>query len=173
VFVDGVRELYDTCREQNVGLVGMKPYDGGTLLVLDGERTGITPVQCLAYALDLPLSVTLPGPKNADEMAAALRFVSASDAEKDYDGVVDGILQAFRGHCVYCNHCLPCPAGIDIGQVLHVKDWAKGGHDMSQWYQGLGANASDCVACGDCIERCPFGVAVIEQMEEAVEVLGP
>jgi predicted aldo/keto reductase-like oxidoreductase len=174
VFVDGVAELFQTCREHNVGLVGMKPYDGGTLLILDGEQTGITPVQCLAYALSLPLSVALPGPRTADELRAGLHYVESSAEEKDYGGIVDGVLHAFEGHCVYCNHCLPCPAGIDIGSVLRLKDWAKGGlsDELREWYGGLEAKASACVACGECIERCPFGVDVIEQMERAAEVFG-
>jgi len=173
VFVDGVAELYQTCREYDVGLVGMKPYDGGLLLTLDGQPTGITPVQCLSYSLSLPLSVSLPGPRTAAELQAGLKFLEASAEEKDYAGIVDGILQAFEGHCVYCNHCLPCPADIDIGPVLQMADWAKGGlsGELREWYGEFEAKASDCIGCGECMERCPFGVDIIAQMERAVEIL--
>ena len=34
-------------------------------------------------------------------------------------------------------------------------------------YQQLSANASDCIACGGCEKRCPFGVPVIERMKKA------
>jgi uncharacterized protein len=31
----------------------------------------------------------------------------------------------------------------------------------------LPAPASACLECGDCEERCPFGISVIENMREA------
>ncbi|WP_341458319.1 4Fe-4S binding protein [Anaerotruncus colihominis] len=33
-------------------------------------------------------------------------------------------------------------------------------------------HASDCVACGACEKRCPFGVPVIENMKSATELFG-
>lgn len=171
-FYEGVSELYQACAANEVGLVGMKPFNGGTLLVLDGHPTGITPVQCLAYALSLPVAVTLPGPKNEEEMRAALHFLSATDDEKECDVLVDALLDVFAGHCVYCDHCLPCPEEIEIGSVLRLGDWARGGvsDELREWYGRFDRRASDCVACGECMERCPFGVDVIAKMEQAAQV---
>ena len=39
-------------------------------------------------------------------------------------------------------------------------------------YQALSARAEDCIACGNCEKRCPFGVAVIERMEK-IKALHP
>lgn len=33
------------------------------------------------------------------------------------EGIVDGIVDALQGHCVYCNHCLPCLEGTLVGWV--------------------------------------------------------
>ena len=33
-------------------------------------------------------------------------------------------------------------------------------------YQALQAKAEDCIACGSCEKRCPFGVPVIQRMEQ-------
>jgi predicted aldo/keto reductase-like oxidoreductase len=33
----------------------------------------------------------------------------------------------------------------------------------------LTVHGSDCVQCGNCEERCPFGVEVINNMAEAAE----
>jgi predicted aldo/keto reductase-like oxidoreductase len=172
VFVDGVPALYQACRDRDVGLVGMKPYDGGLLLVLDGAPTGITPVQCLSYALGLPVAVTLPGPKNVDEMAAALDYLGASEEAKAHDAIVEDVLEAFEGHCVYCSHCLPCPENIPISSVLQAADWSKAVpmDQMRTWYESFEAKASDCVACGECMERCPFGVDVVARMPQVVEL---
>ena len=37
-------------------------------------------------------------------------------------------------------------------------------------YQALSAGAEDCIACGSCEKRCPFGVPVIERMEKVKEL---
>ncbi len=37
-------------------------------------------------------------------------------------------------------------------------------------YKGLSAHAADCVKCGGCEKRCPFGVHVIERMQAAAEL---
>ena len=39
-------------------------------------------------------------------------------------------------------------------------------------YQSLKATGKDCIACGNCEARCPFGVPVIRNMAEAAELLG-
>ena len=61
-------ELCQACVDQGIGLVAMKPYRGGTLFVADGEPSGITPAQCLHYVLSLPVSTTVPGIKNVEEL---------------------------------------------------------------------------------------------------------
>lgn len=45
------------------------------------------------------------------------------------------------------------------------------GVDNESWsdYDVLPARASDCIECGDCMERCPFGVDMISKMREMVE----
>jgi hypothetical protein len=89
------------------------------------------------------------------------------------------VLESFatyeEGHCVYCNHCLPCPAEIDIAAMNRLFDRARiQGVDaaLRQAYAAMPANADDCLACGDCESRCPFGVAVVERMEAAGELFG-
>ena len=38
-------------------------------------------------------------------------------------------------------------------------------------YNALSSKASDCLKCGDCVERCPFDVDVMANMEQAVKLL--
>jgi len=152
--------------------LAMKPYSGGTLLYLDGKPTGITPTQCLHYVLSLPVSTTVPGPKNIEELKATLHYLEATDKEKDCSSVMDNIYQSLIGHCVYCNHCLPCPQNINIGETLRLADWAKAGitHELLDSYNDLPANASDCVECEQCIDRCPFDVDIMAMMRGAAEI---
>jgi predicted aldo/keto reductase-like oxidoreductase len=193
--VPGIRDLHEACAAHDVGLVAMKPYAGGRLLrqerVIHVEdfqmgRTqmmgaptrfeksaSITPLQCLAYALSQPgVSTTVPGCKNVDELAAALAYWQATEEERDFGPVISDFEHYPAGQCVYCNHCLPCPSAIDIGQVIDLLDRAQQSLDGERQaaYDALSSKAFDCVQCGDCEARCPFGVQVISRMEQAVQM---
>jgi len=82
--------------------------------------------------------------------------------------------QYVEGECVYCNHCLPCPAKIDIGQVSRLLDMAQYRltDELRAAYAALPVKASDCTQCGACEARWPFGVSVITRMEQAARLFG-
>ena len=167
-----VRALYQVCEEQDVGLVAMKPYHGGTLLFANGKPSGITPAQCLHYVLAQPLSTTVPGARNAEELQATLHYLEATEEEKDYSSIPANIHDYLAGQCVYCHHCLPCPQDIQIGWMIWLADYAQRGvtDELRGWYSSYSVKASACIECGDCVERCPFGVDVIAKMRETVEL---
>ncbi len=166
------KSLYQACVDQNVGLVAMKPYHGGTLLFAEGKPSGITPAQCLAYVLSLPVSTTVPGAKNGEELRATLHYLEATEEEKDYKQAIANIHNYLAGQCVYCNHCLPCSQDIEIGWVIWDVDQARGGitEGLKAEYSGFRVKASECTECGECMERCPFDVDIIGKMREAVEI---
>ena len=168
-----VQALFQACDEQDVGLVGMKVYNGGTLLSIRGEPSGITPVQCLHYALSQPVATVVPGAKNREEMRATLRYLEATDEEKDYADISANIHELLAGQCTYCQHCLPCPQGIEMGWIIWQLDQvqSRGLEVIKEWYAGFPVKASACVECGECMTRCPFDVDIIARMQEAVELL--
>ena len=75
---------------------------------------------------------------------------------------------------MYCNHCLPCPVGIDIGMTMRIIDMVKyeKTNSVVSEYETLLSKASDCTECGVCVERCPFGVDIIANMIQAVDIFG-
>jgi len=78
------------------------------------------------------------------------------------------------GKCVYCNHCRPCPAGLDIGLINKYYDLALTGDGMAaEHYRKLERNASDCISCGHCDRRCPFHVHQSERMKEIAAYFQP
>jgi predicted aldo/keto reductase-like oxidoreductase len=107
----------------------------------------------------------------------ALDYELLSDAEKDYTAVLAASERyTATGACMYCNHCLPCPQQIDIATVHQYYDLAKNLGEIpatiSDHYRLLHAYASDCIECGDCEARCPFGVDIIENMDKAAALFG-
>jgi len=162
--------LYQACVEQDVGLVAMKPYRGGTLLFADGKPSGITPAQCLHYVLSQPVSTTVPGAKNAEELRVALHYWEATDEEKAYHSIIPHVRHHLTGQCTYCHHCLPCPQGIAIGHTIYLVDevpWTLFDELVAE-YAALEVKASVCTECGVCMGRCPFEVDIIAKMRKAV-----
>ena len=178
--LDPVREeLYETCQRLGVGITVMKVYGGGDLLT-DNSPAGkaLTPAQCIHYALTRPaVSSVMIGAHSEKELADALAYESASDAEKDYASVFSTFPKiSWKGHCMYCGHCAPCPKGIDVASVTKFLNLSRAQgsvpETVREHYAALSAKAGDCIACGACEKRCPFGVKVIENMREAKRIFG-
>ena len=169
-------DLYRRCEAEGIGISVMKPFSAGQLL--DGRTSpfgrALTKVQCIQYALDKPGVLTvLPGIRGLQDMKEALAWLDASPEERDY-----AVLGTFApgdaaGACVYCNHCQPCPAGLNIGLINKYYDLAKIGDAMAADHYGkLEKHASDCVGCGHCDRRCPFHVAQSDRMRDIAAYFG-
>ena len=173
-------ELYRICEQNGVGITVMKGYAGGRLFDAATSPFGValTPVQCLHYALTRPAVATvLAGFDSTKHVDDALAYETASDEEKDYATVLaNAPRHAYSGQCTYCGHCAPCPAGIDIAMVNKLLDLALMQPEVPATvrahYEGLAANGGDCIACGGCERRCPFGVKAMERMRQAEKVFG-
>jgi uncharacterized protein len=188
--VEGKRELLAACASHNIALVVMKPFAGGKLLaestemdLVNWQSAGgemkvrknqpITPIQCLSYVLSQQgVSTVVPGCKTVDELKSCLKYFEASDLEKDFSSILTQFQQFRTGECVYCNHCLPCPANINIGEMSRFLDRGEAGltKELRAAYQKVTPSAGDCLECGDCTSRCPFGVDVIPRMRRTVEI---
>lgn len=168
--------LFRRCEAEGVGISVMKPFHGGKLLdaATSPFRTALSRHQCIQYALDRPgvLSV-VPGVRNLDDLDALLGFAGAPDSEKDYSIIAQFTPAAAQGNCVYCNHCQPCPAGIDVGLVNKYYDLALAGDRMAaKHYEKLAVKADACVGCGHCDRRCPFHVRQSARMREIAAHFG-
>ena len=160
--------------------IGMKGYAGGRLFDARTSPFGValTPVQCLHYALTRPaVASVLVGYDTPAHVDAAVAYEAATEEERDYASVLaKAPRHAYSGQCTYCGHCAPCPAGIDIAMVNKLYDLAAMQPEVPATvrahYQALSATAADCIACGGCETRCPFGVPVVERMEKAKALLG-
>ena len=163
-------DLYRRCEAEGIGISVMKPFSGGQLLDAKTSPFGeaLSVYQCIQYALDRPAVLTvLPGIATAEDVRRLLRFFEISDSEKDYSVISSFTPKDMNGVCVYCNHCQPCPAGIDIGLVNKYYDLALAGDDMAaEHYRNLSVRADACLKCGHCESRCPFKVKQERRMDE-------
>ncbi|HIZ56476.1 MAG TPA: aldo/keto reductase [Firmicutes bacterium] len=167
--VDERQRLYRRCETEGVGISVMKAFSGGQLLHAKTSPFGkaLTEYQCIQYALDKPGVLTvLPGVRNRQDLKQILDFVNATPEEKDYSVLGTFAPQEAEGVCVYCNHCQPCPVGLDVGLINKYYDLAFAGDELAKsHYANLEKKARDCIGCGHCDSRCPFHVGQVARMQ--------
>lgn len=174
------QELYETCQRLGVGITVMKAFGGGDLLdeKLSPAGKALTPNQCLHYALTRPAVATvLAGARTVKQLKASAAYERAADEEKDYAPAFASFPNiSWRGHCMYCGHCAPCPRHIDVASVTKFLNLAKAQGEVPETvrehYALLSHHGGECVRCGACETRCPFEVPIMDNMRAAAEMFG-
>ncbi|MEA5068568.1 MAG: 4Fe-4S dicluster domain-containing protein, partial [Christensenellaceae bacterium] len=172
--------LYRACETRGVGITSMKTLAAGALLKAESSPFGVamSVAQLIHYALTRPaVASVLLGAKTPEEIAEAVAYETASDAERDYAAALKAAPKfSMRGKCMYCNHCLPCPKHIDIAAVNRFLDLAEQSErvpaSVREHYLSLTRKAGDCIECRRCEPNCPFEVSIAERMRRARAVFG-
>ena len=173
-------ELYKLCEEYGVGITVMKGFTGGRLFDEKRSPFGVklTPMQCIHYALTRPgVASILCGYDTKEQVDEAIRYETAAENDKDYGSVLaNAPLHSYKGSCTYCGHCKPCAAELDIAMINKYYDLASMQPEVpatvKSHYDLLAHHASECIGCKACEARCPFGVAIADQMKKAGELFG-
>ncbi|MCL2721003.1 MAG: aldo/keto reductase [Treponema sp.] len=176
-------ELYRLCEQKNVGITVMKALGAGKLISPEHTpfKKPLTVGQCIHYALSRPAVVSvLPGCQTPEEIFDVIKYLDLSETERDYTEALSSVKSGLHGSCFYCSHCQPCPAEIDIAAVNKYLDIAlvpdASGKasvppSVRSHYQSLKHKGAECIKCGSCEKRCPFGVPIISNMEKAEKLL--
>lgn len=159
--------LLEKCRERDIGFIAMKPMAGGA--IEDAQAA-------MRFLLSNPnVTIAIPGMYSPDEVSANTSVgsepITASEQER-----IDAVRSVLTGNfCRRCGYCAPCTVGISIPSVFlfggyleryGLADWAKAR------YAGLPKKAGDCIACGACEPRCPYGLPIRKMMEKYAALFG-
>lgn len=175
-------KILPLAKEMDVGVIAMKPLAGGALAAPPPElnvqsQVSITAEKALRFVLaNEAVNVTIPGMMNPREVEENARvgetFPSMTEAEKsELVTAVEGLGREF---CRTCGYCQPCPEEIRIPIILRhlgyykrygLDEWARGRYRMVE------VKADNCVECGQCREKCPYGLDVPEMLKEAHNLL--
>ena len=76
------------------------------------------------------------------ERNGILRYLLNLNAqERDYSVIAALTPKDTKGTCVYCKHCHPCPAGLDIGLINKYYDLSRLGDVLAKERYGCGSAA--------------------------------
>lgn len=186
------QRLYELCEDMGVGITVMKAFAGGDILdeKMSPAGASLTPAQCINYALSRPAVATVcSGARNEDQLAESIAYCDKSDEEKSYAEPFAAFPRvSWSGHCMYCTHCHPCPAEINIADVTRFMNLviahneSNGIHEETEafrvpdtereHYRVLAHHASECLQCGLCETRCPFDVDIRNNMRRTQSIFG-
>lgn len=176
--------VMEPLRGGNLGNPVMPP---AIAAIMDEAETKRPPVEwALRWVWNHPeVTVVLSGMNEeahvAQNMAIAAEAGPNSLSEQELD-LVHRVRDTYRElmpvGCTGCGYCLPCPAEVQIPlcftmyNKLHMfGDDGEAKRQYAIFVQGTVSNrapgfASQCVACGECLEKCPQGIAIPDWLEK-------
>lgn len=134
------------------------------------------------------VSVALSGMGSEEMLDDNLSITSRDDynqlSEREMESV-ENIAKRFKelcdNICTQCKYCQPCPNEVNIPyifealqryQIYGFREGAKHSYSLigkTPWAPGKNARA--CEECGECLDKCPQGIEIIDQLKKAHEVL--
>ena len=119
----------------------------------------------------------MSGAHTAEELKNCIGYEEAAEEERDYAAALAAMPKiSWKGYCMYCGHCAPCPQGIDVAMVTKFLNLCKAQdgvpETVREHYGILAHKAGECIQCGACEKRCPFGVPAVENMDAAAKLFG-
>lgn len=146
--------LAESCKKNGVGFIAMKGLSGGLL-----TNSAAIYAWMLSYENVLPiwgvqkeeeLQEFLSYTKNPPKLTDELRTVIERD-QRELSG----------SFCRACGYCMPCPVGIEINTCarmsLLLRRMPPSGF-LTEEGQARMRKIEDCIHCGQCKEKCPYGL---------------
>lgn len=157
-YVSGEKELelVQMCKERNIGFVAMKGLSGGLLnnykacYAFEAQYDNVLPIWGIQREkeLDQWISCITDPPKMTDEIREII--------EKDRKELAGDF-------CRSCGYCMPCTVGITISQCARMSQLIRRGPSsvwLTEESQAMMKKVKDCVNCGKCMARCPYGLNI-------------
>ncbi len=154
-------ELHPEARAREMGILAMKPFCGG---MVESARL------CFKFLRQWPDVIPLPGFDTEERVDEVVDLYGQENVVAPEDLAEMGECREALGErfCRRCEYCQPCPQGVMITPAMIYPVIA---HRMSP---AIASNFSakamesvrNCIECGECLERCPYGLPIPEMLKE-------
>jgi len=146
--------IYENCVNANMGFIAMKALSGGLLSN-----------SAAAYAWMDQYTGALPiwGIQRESELDEFLSYIHNPPAMTDeIKAIIDHDRKQLAGDfCRGCGYCMPCPVGIEINNCARMSLMLRRsptGPQLSEKTQAKMAKIDECLHCGQCAAKCPYGL---------------
>lgn len=187
------REGLKYAADKGLGVVIMEPLRGGKLAkeppeeikeIWNEAEKDRNPVEwALKWLWNQPeVSLILSGMSNLEQVKENVKYASESGvgvlSEKDLE-LIDKAAKTYREispvECTGCNYCVPCPNDVSIPRNFRMYNQAEIYDEFKKqkeiWDENMkdDSKATNCVRCGECIEKCPQNLPIMDLLEEVSE----
>lgn len=158
-------ELVEKCKDKNMGFIAMKALSGG--LISNSKA---------AYAYISQFDNVLPiwGVQRERELDEFISYIDNPPVmDDDIKAVIEKDRKELLGEfCRGCGYCMPCPVGIEINNAARMslmlrrapsKGW------LSDDWQRKMKLIEECLHCGKCKSKCPYGLDTPTLLEKNYE----
>ena len=145
--------LVRLCEEMDVGFICMKALAGGLITRSDAayaflSNYPVAPIWGIQRERELDefLSYNANPPEMTEEIKAYI------DRERD---------ELKGDFCRGCGYCMPCPVGIQINNCARMSLMIRRAPvdaQLSKASQAMMKKIEDCIECGQCKSKCPYGL---------------
>ena len=156
------QELVDKCAAAGMGFIAMKGMAGGLI------RNGLA---AAAFMAQQPTVVPIWGVQHQWELEQFLSCVRETPAmTQEYRDIIEKDRRELSGDfCRGCGYCMPCPVGIEINTCARIslllrRSPAEGW--LTPENQAMMAMVENCLHCGQCKSKCPYGLDTPRLLEE-------
>ncbi len=189
-------EAMALARKKGMGVAIMGPVAGGRLarpseVIEKMLPRGVSTSAELALRFVLAnrdVSTAVSGMENIEMIEENVSTASrpeplSSEEHEKIKATTEELKAMAELYCTSCGYCMPCPHGVNIPanfrlmnyyRVYDLKDYAREVYqkmEAGERFAPQGKTAEHCIECGECLEKCPQDIQIIEQMREVKEAL--
>lgn len=158
-------KIVQACKEADMGFIAMKALSGGlitdsaTAYAYMAQFEHVAPIWGIQRESELDefISYQENPPVLTEDMLAKI--------EKDKE-------QLSGDFCRGCGYCMPCPVGIEINNCarmsLMLRRAPKESYLTKEWQEKM-KKIEDCLHCGKCMGKCPYGLNTPELLARNYE----
>jgi uncharacterized protein len=156
-----VEELHPVARQEEMGILAMKPFGGG---VLDSAAL------CFKFLRQFTDAIPLPGFDavwQVDQIADIYETENALFPE-DLAAMERYRTELGQQFCRRCEYCQPCEQGVMITPAMNYPIIVSRMSDAKAvgFAAKMMESVRNCTECGECVKRCPYSLPIPEMLKK-------
>ena len=146
-------KLVEDTEKAGMGFIAMKGLAGG---LLTNSRV------CMAF-MSKYNALPIWGIQREEELEEWLSFFNEDiEMTDEIAAFIEEDRKSLQGDfCRGCGYCMPCSVGIQINNCARMSQLirrAPSANFLGEEWQGLMGKIEDCIDCGLCKSKCPYGL---------------